>query len=55
VEDSFTLNNEGVSVDLNEVQWPITESDGRYYIIVDSGTNNYSGIGDPSVPWMVTK
>jgi hypothetical protein len=50
VEDSFTLNNEGVSVDLNEVQWPITESDGRYYIIVDSGTNNYSGIGDPSVP-----
>ena len=32
VEDSFILNNEGVSADLDGVLWPITEYDGRYYL-----------------------
>jgi len=50
VEDSFTLNNEGVSVDSQGVLWPITEDEGRYYIIVESGTNPNWDISNPNVP-----
>lgn len=50
VEDSFILNNEGVSADLDGVLWPITEYDGRYYIIVDSEANPYWDIDHQSVP-----